>query len=520
MKIIKNIFLLGFLLLLFSGVGSTNVEAASSSFYTGMKCYYKHDNGKQAIIERKYTGDGIVNSVTRYKKDGNLDDTKDRTIAATGFYAIYNFTTECPKGVDIKGGDWFTADQIYPFDSLQYYKLTKEEITGEDIYNKLPKCEYKTNVSELKGDEYMLTHTPVFADVKTHLNSVDVKTLKFAVEIQKTVLKDGAFVWEKQSATPYLRDGNKYTTSCPQVAHYNPPGNIHEYVLTDSFDKPSGWSDDYAMERYVDFSSQEAEIDKIFNDYKAENDEVVGGVTKCFDLIPIDYSKCSLISMEADCLTLDELKGYSDKLVKAYDDAMAALRAVKLDGSNTGSDLESGKLTSSLYSEISDKYGSVITSIENQFTKSSDMISCAYEKFENQEGLTPQEQEEIAVAREASDIQRAVVINELARLSANFDNDLSDLDCSVILDDEIIEWMSTAFLFVQIGGAVAAVVLGMLDFSKAAASSEADAMKKAGQKFFKRILAVMLLLLLPAIIEFLLGLIDIPGLTNANPLCK
>ena len=64
------------------------------------------------------------------------------------------------------------------------------------------------------------------------------------------------------------------------------------------------------------------------------------------------------------------------------------------------------------------------------------------------------------------------------------------------------------------------VVLGMLDFSKATVSSEADAMKKAWNNFIKRSIAVAILIILPVIIEFLLGIFDVPGLTNKNPLCK
>ena len=44
-------------------------------------------------------------------------------------------------------------------------------------------------------------------------------------------------------------------------------------------------------------------------------------------------------------------------------------------------------------------------------------------------------------------------------------------------------------------------------------------MKKAWQDLL-RIIAVACLILLPLIIEFVLGLIDIHGLTNKNPLCK
>ena len=45
-------------------------------------------------------------------------------------------------------------------------------------------------------------------------------------------------------------------------------------------------------------------------------------------------------------------------------------------------------------------------------------------------------------------------------------------------------------------------------------------MKKAWNNFIKRSIAVAILIILPVIIEFLLGIFDVPGLTNKNPLCK
>lgn len=49
------------------------------------------------------------------------------------------------------------------------------------------------------------------------------------------------------------------------------------------------------------------------------------------------------------------------------------------------------------------------------------------------------------------------------------------------------------------------IVMGMLDFSKAVFSDNADAIKKAGSKFAKRVIIVVLFFLLPIIIDTLLG---------------
>jgi DNA replication initiation complex subunit (GINS family) len=493
---------------------------AENAFYASTKCWYERSNGKQAVIERKYTANGIVNTVTRYKKDGSLDDTKDRTIAFTGFWYVYNNTTECPKSVDIKGGGLFSADQIYPFDYETEYVLYKQEATGENLLNKLPTCEYQSNVSQYKGEEFKLIHTPVFEDYKTHYSEIYVKILTFKVSVQKTILQDGDFVWIDETSTPLLGDKNQYTTTCPTYAHYNPPGSIHEYVLTSSFDKPKGWKEDYILERYVDFSSQEAAMDKIHDDFKKIDDDIYYDLSDCFDSLTINASTCDTVNLKSGCLTLDKLKSLDQKLVSAYNDAMAKIRAIKLDGDYTVKDIEEGNISSSIYKGISQKYATIIESIKKKFSLSSEMISCAYLKLENDTTLTEEEKEEITTARAESEEERSVIIKELSRIDGNFNVDPGEYDCSVILDDAMIEWIEAAFLFIQIGAAVVVAVMGMLDFSRAAVSNDADAMKKAWQKFIKRLLALLILLLLPFIIQFLLGLIEIPGLTNTDPLCK
>lgn len=521
MKKIKNIFLPLFFFLVLTGVSTVNVNAVADTFYTGYKCVYKHDNNKQVIIERKYTGGGIINTVTQFDKNGNLDKTMDRTIASTTFYSPYNFTTECPKSVDIKGGGWFSDDQIYPFDYDTDFKLKSAEPTGENIYNKLPGCEYQTNVSELKGDERRLIQTPVFTNAKTHLNSVDVMILTFSVSTEKTVLKDGSFVWEKQSEIPSLSSANKYTKTCPEYAHYNPPGSIHEYALTDSMNKPKDWTDDYVMERYADFSSQEAEMDKIYSEFETANTAL--DVQSCFSGSIADNFTCSIdcgnVTLKSECMDQAKIKAYSDKLIANPKDSLAKLEAIKLNENYTVKDLAS--LNSNIYTKIKAKYGEVLNAINaTDLTKKSELIDCAYKKLSEQAGLSAAERQEIEDERASTESERTVFIKELTRLEANFNPDIADYDCSVLLDAEILDWISTAFLMIQIGATVFVILSGMLDFSKAAASAEADSMKKAGQKFIKRVMALMILLLLPFIIQFLLSLVEIPGLTNTDPLCR
>ena len=79
---------------------------------------------------------------------------------------------------------------------------------------------------------------------------------------------------------------------------------------------------------------------------------------------------------------------------------------------------------------------------------------------------------------------------------------------------EIRNWIKSALNLVKYVALVLVIILGALDFIQAAVSGEADKMKKAGNSFVKRIIAVVILFLLPVIVELILGLIEIFGVDS------
>mgnify|MGYP004659750713 CR=1 FL=1 len=85
--------------------------------------------------------------------------------------------------------------------------------------------------------------------------------------------------------------------------------------------------------------------------------------------------------------------------------------------------------------------------------------------------------------------------------------------CDVV-PEEVRKWISISLNFVKYVALVLVVVLGTIDFIKAAGSGEPDAMKKAGQTFIKRVIAVIILFLLPMIVELILHLINLYGATD------
>ena len=82
--------------------------------------------------------------------------------------------------------------------------------------------------------------------------------------------------------------------------------------------------------------------------------------------------------------------------------------------------------------------------------------------------------------------------------------------CQVI-PDEIRDWIRDALNLVKYIALAIVIVLGVLDFLKAAGTGEAETMKKSGSDFLKRIIAVIILFLVPLIVDLILNLIEIFG---------
>jgi len=98
--------------------------------------------------------------------------------------------------------------------------------------------------------------------------------------------------------------------------------------------------------------------------------------------------------------------------------------------------------------------------------------------------------------------------------SASKDNDMDLSGC--IIDEgtqSIIDWIMN---LVRIGGVILLVVLGMLDFVKAAASGEQEEMKKSKSKFVKRLIACVVLFFVPIIVKILVGLVNLGSGENCN----
>ncbi|MCI8346655.1 MAG: hypothetical protein HFJ12_01735 [Bacilli bacterium] len=93
--------------------------------------------------------------------------------------------------------------------------------------------------------------------------------------------------------------------------------------------------------------------------------------------------------------------------------------------------------------------------------------------------------------------------------------------CSSILgdvnDEDSVAWLVQRLLnYLKILGPTIAIVLGSIDFGKAIITSDEENMKKAQNKFVKRIIAAIALFFVPLLTQILLGLF---GITSDNSSC-
>lgn len=104
--------------------------------------------------------------------------------------------------------------------------------------------------------------------------------------------------------------------------------------------------------------------------------------------------------------------------------------------------------------------------------------------------------------------------------STSYDEYVAGQNCEAYLGDDMVTWIKMFFTSIQVVGSLLVVILGIVDYMKASFSGNADSMKKANGDFSKRLIALVALLVLPALIKLILNIGSIPGLTSANPLCN
>lgn len=82
------------------------------------------------------------------------------------------------------------------------------------------------------------------------------------------------------------------------------------------------------------------------------------------------------------------------------------------------------------------------------------------------------------------------------------------IECTTLLGKDNVSLITNILLVIAAVGVVMVVIYSITDFTKAVAASDDDGLAKSGKHLKNRIISVIALLLLPALINFLLGFIN------------
>ncbi len=86
--------------------------------------------------------------------------------------------------------------------------------------------------------------------------------------------------------------------------------------------------------------------------------------------------------------------------------------------------------------------------------------------------------------------------------------------------DSLADLIKEIIGIMEVAGIVLFVVMSMVEFTKCLISQDENAMKKAQSNLFKRIIALVALLLASSIVQLVLNVADIDGINKVDPLCE
>ncbi len=84
-------------------------------------------------------------------------------------------------------------------------------------------------------------------------------------------------------------------------------------------------------------------------------------------------------------------------------------------------------------------------------------------------------------------------------------------ECSDVIDPEVYELMQQVFNVIKYAGPLLCLIFSVIDFVKAAASQDKDALTKAGKTTGKRVVYALVLFFIPTLINFLFPLLGWVG---------
>lgn len=84
-------------------------------------------------------------------------------------------------------------------------------------------------------------------------------------------------------------------------------------------------------------------------------------------------------------------------------------------------------------------------------------------------------------------------------------------ECEEIIDAEVYNFLQQIFNVIKYAGPILCLVFSVVDFVKAAASQDKDALAKAGKNTGKRVVYALILFFIPTLIDFLFPLLGWVG---------
>lgn len=85
--------------------------------------------------------------------------------------------------------------------------------------------------------------------------------------------------------------------------------------------------------------------------------------------------------------------------------------------------------------------------------------------------------------------------------------DQIDGSCGII-DQPILDFISTLWYYLLILGPVVFVIMSLVDIAKTISSSDDGAFKATGARILKRLIGLLLLIVLPVLINWVLGFVN------------
>ncbi len=105
-------------------------------------------------------------------------------------------------------------------------------------------------------------------------------------------------------------------------------------------------------------------------------------------------------------------------------------------------------------------------------------------------------------------------INNVEAVQVVYQLDQVAGECQEVIDAEVYEFLQQIFNVIKYAGPLLCLVLSVVDFTKAAASQDKDALNKTLKKTGKRVVYALILFFIPTLINFLFPLLGWVGTCN------